>query len=283
MPIWLAQHTAGCGGQPLTIFNPSNPNDPATLLTKTRLDPYQVIILLDVTHTEADRLNKIHGGSQGACESFRYRGKGNACYGGAMRAMHASEATALADWVEAGGGLMTLVGSANDANELVFPNLVVADSGIQYSNYYKAGVQDDMEVLGGTTVIQGTWGGSSLYGWKRNAASPNTLPEALTKGNLSVRVSSGFVVTPPTATGATYSYASGKGSCFDGGLPPPIHYFADRIATIGVAGPMGAGRVIVWGDEWVTYDTVWGNLDAGKSYTADPFWTNAIKWLGKCQ
>jgi hypothetical protein len=206
---------------------------------------------------------------------------------GLMRVLTTSgptnEAAVLANWVKGGGGLFTTVGLSNDRYEAAFPNAVLADSGIQYSTYYQAGVQDDMEVLGGTTEIKGTWGGASLYGWKRNAASPNTLPEALTKGtNMSVRVSSGFVVTPPTATGNPYSYASGSGSCFDGGLPPPIHYFANRTVTIGVAGSMGSGRVIVWGDEWATYDTVWGNLDAGKSYTPVPFWTNAINWLGKC-
>jgi hypothetical protein len=52
-------------------------------------------------------------------------------------------------------------------------------------------------------------------------------------------------------------------------------------AYIGMAGsyPAGGGRVAIWGDEWLTYDTVWLNQDTGHTYSATTFWTNVITWL----
>jgi hypothetical protein len=32
-------------------------------------------------------------------------------------------------------------------------------------------------------------------------------------------------------------------------------------------------RLSVWADEWITYDDVWGNYDAG------PYWDNILTWL----
>lgn len=39
---------------------------------------------------------------------------------------------------------------------------------------------------------------------------------------------------------------------------------------------LGAGHVLVWGDEWISFDTEWtGHPD----YQVERFWLNAIKWL----
>lgn len=44
-----------------------------------------------------------------------------------------------------------------------------------------------------------------------------------------------------------------------------------------------AGRVYVWGDEWITYDSEWS---AHQDYQVERFWLNSLKWLtavGRCQ
>ncbi len=44
-----------------------------------------------------------------------------------------------------------------------------------------------------------------------------------------------------------------------------------------------AGRVYVWGDEWITYDSEWS---AHADYQVERFWLNSLKWLtavGRCQ
>ena len=43
------------------------------------------------------------------------------------------------------------------------------------------------------------------------------------------------------------------------------------------------GRVYVWGDEWITYDSEWS---AHTDYQVERFWLNSLKWLtavGRCQ
>ncbi|MBZ0121718.1 MAG: hypothetical protein K8H88_32275 [Sandaracinaceae bacterium] len=46
---------------------------------------------------------------------------------------------------------------------------------------------------------------------------------------------------------------------------------------------LGQGRVLVWGDEWITFDSEWtGHPD----YQVERFWLNALKWLSpptECQ
>ncbi len=44
-----------------------------------------------------------------------------------------------------------------------------------------------------------------------------------------------------------------------------------------------SGRVYVWGDEWITYDSEWS---AHTDYQVERFWLNSLKWLtavGRCQ
>jgi hypothetical protein len=43
------------------------------------------------------------------------------------------------------------------------------------------------------------------------------------------------------------------------------------------------GRVAVWGDEWITYDSEWADVDGQQ---VEHFWLNLLKWLsppGQCQ
>ena len=46
---------------------------------------------------------------------------------------------------------------------------------------------------------------------------------------------------------------------------------------------VGSGHVLMWGDEWITYDSEWS---AHPDYQVELFWLNMIKWLTpakKCQ
>lgn len=42
------------------------------------------------------------------------------------------------------------------------------------------------------------------------------------------------------------------------------------------AATLGEGKVLVWGDEWITYDSEWNDHP---EYELERFWLNAIKWL----
>ena len=46
---------------------------------------------------------------------------------------------------------------------------------------------------------------------------------------------------------------------------------------------VGKGRVVVWGDEWITYDSEWADVE---NQQVELFWVNILKWLSppdRCQ
>jgi hypothetical protein len=48
-------------------------------------------------------------------------------------------------------------------------------------------------------------------------------------------------------------------------------------------GETGAGRIAVWGDEWITYDSEWADVEGQQ---VEHFWLNLLKWLSpptQCQ
>lgn len=45
---------------------------------------------------------------------------------------------------------------------------------------------------------------------------------------------------------------------------------------LGKAAVIGDGHVLVWGDEWITYETEWAN---STQYQVGRFWENALRWL----
>ncbi len=52
---------------------------------------------------------------------------------------------------------------------------------------------------------------------------------------------------------------------------------------LGRAVESASGHVLVWGDEWITYDSEWSGHP---EYQVERFWLNALKWLtvaGNCQ
>jgi hypothetical protein len=39
---------------------------------------------------------------------------------------------------------------------------------------------------------------------------------------------------------------------------------------------VGKGRVLVWGDEWITFDSEWSSHP---EYQVERLWLNSLKWL----
>jgi hypothetical protein len=150
------------------------------------------------------------------------------------RTYSAAEVTALQNWIEAGGGLMTLIGYG-DSTERTNVNTLLAPSGIQY---------DSAAILPGSpTIPVTTW---------------NTHPVAdmITQ----VGVDNGYEVV-----------GAGTVIAQEGGF--------DLLR----GNSLGAGKVLVWGDEWITYDSEW---EGHPEYQLQRFWLNAIKWLtpaAQCQ
>jgi hypothetical protein len=52
------------------------------------------------------------------------------------------------------------------------------------------------------------------------------------------------------------------------------HDNSDRVAL--QVGQPDAGHVVVWGDEWITYDSEWQDT---KDQQVDRLWLNMLKWM----
>ena len=70
---------------------------------------------------------------------------------------------------------------------------------------------------------------------------------------------------------------------FAGGRPVivPAALMADIVPiamigaeVVGVAGPLGDGYVLIFGDEWIEFDSEWATMPA-----IPRFWQNAVGWL----
>jgi hypothetical protein len=51
------------------------------------------------------------------------------------------------------------------------------------------------------------------------------------------------------------------------------------VAGVAVDRGEGKGRAIIWGDEWITYDSEWNN----PSFDVPLFWSNIFRWVGRYQ
>jgi hypothetical protein len=87
----------------------------------------------------------------------------------------------------------------------------------------------------------------------------------------------------PTDGSQGYGFPNNNGSPSVNYRKPPFN----MAYTVKDIGP-GKGRVFVWGDEWMTYNTSW-NTDATcvasgtpNDYDGSEFWENVVKWLGQC-
>ena len=165
---------------------------------------------------------------------------------GKGRAYTAAEAQVLSDWVNKGGGLMTMTGYSSPPNDNANVNILLAPFGLSYG---------EVQIL-------------------KKGASATTVPitefvaHPITTGVTAVGVDNGYEVSGPASPDPQSNftvYATGGGY------------------RVGEAIQIGKGHVDVWGDEWITYNSEWVNHP---DYQVPLFWTNTIKWLtvaGTCQ
>lgn len=167
------------------------------VLTKTLLDQYQVIVAQDLS-----KMNRTYS---------------------------VEEVIALSNWVNAGGGFMTLIGYA-DPSERTNVNTLLQSFSMNY------GEAQILPAVGGMTVPVTNW-----------VAHP------VTAGVSRIGVDNGY---PVQGMGLTIATEQGY----------------DVLKAQEVA----SGHVLVWGDEWLTYNSEW---TGHPEYELELFWLNAIKWL----
>jgi hypothetical protein len=172
----------------------------------------------------------------------------------------ADEIAAFSAWVQNGGGVISLIGYSGDPGEVGPVNQLIGFSGITYAT-------------------DGVWG-TCADAQTCNCTHSNTLSEW----------NSTDPVVAQLATGMTFvGYELGRSI-----IAPSDSHVA---ATVGgtsnalVGKLVGKGRVLAYGDEWVTYASQWtgvGNPSANDpscagylpqdKYQMAQFWYNVIRW-----
>ena len=221
MQTWINQHSSQCVANNIDITTP---------LTAARLQPYDVILILDLFHTQADLQAYFNTKLTTS----------NVTYTGSQRTLGASEVTVFQQWYALGGkGFMTTIGVENGPTEAENVNMLLAPFGIQYDT-----------VNNNITPAQITISGSEFL-----STCPIAKPITNSVGSLWIRHGTNINVSGLQESSTSSAYAS------------------TNLWTVGVARILNNARVNVWGDEWITYDDVWTNYDAG------PYWENVLNWL----
>jgi hypothetical protein len=170
-----------------------------------------------------------------------------------------AEAAAFRDWIENGGGAIAMIGYSGSPDETAPVNQLIGFSGVTYNN-------------------DGVWGG--CIDWQIcNCAHSNTLSDW----------NRGDPVIANLSTGVTLiGYQNGRSitSPADGHVAATVD---SKNALVGKL--VGKGRVLAYGDEWITYTSQWtgaGNPSANDpscqgylpqdKYQMAQFWYNMIRW-----
>jgi hypothetical protein len=236
---WLTSRGPNCVVQNLDISGNN-------YLTAARLAPYQIIVVLDIYHTQADK---------NAFFNAKLTNTGYPAYPGTQRTILASEANAVRDWVNNGGGLMTTIGTAGSAAEMTNANLLLNPFGIAYS-------VTDVNVLPGNSTIT-----------TFSTAPP--IASQITAGVNTLRVT-GAVGIEGLAGGSLPLNSSTFSLYASGGATGRGGYVTYALGVAKVVG--GTGRINVWGDETITYDSSWNS----SAFQTQTYWNNVFTWLGQC-
>ncbi len=157
--------------------------------------------------------------------------------GGGYWQFSQAEVQALGDWVQAGGGLITLSGFEPSSGEVGPLNTLLSFSDISYNS-------DDILGACPAALSCSCWGNTVPVGpW-----TPGPIGNNITQ----VGAYHGRSINPGSAT----VDASGQA---DGG---DVVYAAHEA--------VGAGHIFAWCDEWVTYTSQWLGVPAGDGGT-DPY------------
>jgi hypothetical protein len=208
-----------------------------TDLTTVPLYEYQVIVILDLFHNPTDVQGYFNAKKTNAAYNFA----------GNQRILSNAEVKAFQDWYSAGGkGFVTTIGTGNSPPEATNVNKLLAPFGIQYDS------------VNNNILAQAT-----ISGFKNTC--PIAKPITTGVGKLWIRHGTN-ILFPGLTESATFSnYATG------GGFAVGAARILSKIGSGPTISP--AARVNVWGDEWITYDDVWSNYDAG------PYWDHVLTWL----
>jgi len=158
---------------------------------------------------------------------------------GNQRPLTTAEVNNFKAWYSSGGkGFMTTIGDGNGPNEAANVNLLLAASGIQYD-----------------TVNNSVWGSATIPGSDFRTTCPIAKPLTNQVGKLWVQ-NGANILYPGLNESSTFSAYVNAGGF-----------------TVAAARIFNGSRVNVWGDEWITYDDVWNNYNAG------PYWDDVLTWL----
>jgi hypothetical protein len=237
---WLAQRSSKCDIANIDITD--------TTITPALLAPFKTIIVLDLFHTPAEKTARIAGVCGGYIGYYWP-------YPGSQRQLQQSEVDAVTAWINAGGGLATTIGISNTSAEPANVNSFLRPFGLTYSTN-----SSNVAVI----------------------VSPNHL------------AASAFSTAPPIASAITAGVTSlvvddaisimGWSNGSEIPVPSNLSYLATFASwsnyVLGVAvtaspHTASSGRIVVWADEWITYDAVWGD----SSQQANKFWENTVAWL----
>lgn len=174
-----------------------------------------------------------------------------------------TEAAAFQDWVEnKSGGVIALTGYAGDSAETKPTNQLLAFSGVTYK-------------------ADGAW--ASCSDWKICGCAGSS--------TLSTWVKTDPVIANLSNNVSTIGFENGRPI----NVPEDAHVVATAQSNNGVENVIvgkiaGKGRVLAYGDEWITYTSQWtgAGVDPSKCtdgyypqdvYQTAQFWFNMIKWV----
>jgi|GEM_PF-2531229 hypothetical protein len=164
-----------------------------------------------------------------------------------QRTYSMAEADTLSQWVNEGGGLFVMTGHDSGATAARQVSLLTA-----------LGPNYDLRACGSCEATEVCDGGHCVLN------GPATLlpaPISLAPDGVStlppVSFFGGLRVTVPAAMASTFTPFATVGSY-----------------VVGAAGPIGMGRAVVFGDEWIEFDSEWSTMPP-----IPRFWENAVRWL----
>jgi hypothetical protein len=282
METWLSKHTSNCTIKQFDIEDASSQinTDPATALA-----PFKIVLLRDIRHTKAERTARI---AKMCANDWTSPYPGNN-----PNLFRNSLATALVNWVKAGGGLITTMGYENTAGEVGPVNKVLKPLGIAYSE-----LSSEVRLL--------PWGANYLTSTGGNFLTHAPIASLLTAGVYSLQGTGqcGIVGWNGSSEVPLYQSWSPYNRITTGAYKEDNNFSVFMKAidgspavphAVGVAMKVNSGRVIVLGDEWITYDTDWTpDTTRGCAAVAQPsipgwvsssnfctqsFWENILAWL----
>jgi hypothetical protein len=143
-----------------------------------------------------------------------------------VREYAAADAAIIQAWTEAGHGLVSMSGYANDPGIDFRANVLLAPLGVAYTG----------SIMDGPVVTFSQ--------------------HPITQGITSITFLGGYQIDNVTASSTRTVFATINSS------------------AVGYAIELGSGRAVVWGDEWIEFDSQWSSLPE-----IQQFWANIVDWI----